>query len=150
MAIYVIIVSIFVIVTVRINIFPLKYLVAIFSILLLISACVISLLIKEYLIIKSSKNNKFSKKAIISVFIAIVFSVLVSIGSIYMAGTLNFLEDISKNIQVQDYYVVVKKDSSFEDLKELKGKTVGVMALENEHYKKAQYELKEKIAVDLA
>ena len=71
------------------------------------------------------------------------------IAAVYIAGTLNFLGDISKNMQVQDYYVVVKKDSSFESIKDIKGRTVGVMILENEHYKNAQDKLKENVTVDL-
>ena len=86
--------------------------------------------------------------------ILIVLNILTIGVSIYSLNSLNttgkFFSNISDVKEKSTYYVVVKKDSSYQSLSDLKGKNIGVLKAKSDSYSKAiekvsnKTEIKEK------
>ncbi len=82
--------------------------------------------------------------------IAMIVSTIFICGYVY--GTIN-LQDTSKffnevttvGIQTQDYYLIVRKDSSYEKPKALKDKSTGIYLTSDPNYIKAKKQLKSKV-----
>ncbi|MFR2965654.1 MAG: PhnD/SsuA/transferrin family substrate-binding protein [Anaerovoracaceae bacterium] len=64
-----------------------------------------------------------------------------------MGGTLNFLGKISGTSITHNYYVVARASSEYEKLKDIEGKTVGIMENSDDTYAEAQEDLKDKVDV---
>ena len=84
--------------------------------------------------------------------IAAIFAVLLiaafGVGTYYMAETIGFLNDITKIGQAkEEFYLVVKDDSEYEEAAQLSGKTVGVHASADSVYAEARNKLKDEVSI---
>lgn len=71
---------------------------------------------------------------IISVILIILFTVIFY----YLNSTLNFMDRIKAGkYQIEEYYVLVEKDSNYQKLKDLKNRKLGIFASNSESYNKA-------------
>ena len=149
-AIYAIVLALFVITILRLNVLPMMYFVILAVVLGGISAAVIWGLLKKPKMVKDKDGNQQPKKKIASSVIAVILIIVLGFGTFYMGGTLDFFGKISGDTYLQTFYVVVKDDSPYEKLKDIKGETVGIMSSEDEAYEKAKDKLKRKVRVDYA
>ena len=97
---------------------PEKYLIIIYSVLVLL-----------YLILSLFVFQKRIKKSIklVSILIFIVFDILFGIGIKYISKTINFFDIINNELfQKEEFYVMVKKDSKLETVENLQNKKIGV------------------------
>ncbi len=127
---YLLVAAFFTINLIRLSVLPNLYLVLVIALLAIIGIYVF----------------RSSKKTMSSI-IAILLITLLSLGTFYMLGTLDFFGKISNEKQLEEYYVVVKADSEYEVLEDIEGKNVGIMRWGGGAYKYAQDALKEKVAV---
>src|SRR5574344_364363 len=119
------------------NVIPIKYLIIIGVVVILFDTIIISLLRKK------SKPRK------IGLIISLIFIIIYTIGIIYLGKTFNFFNKINdsgtSNI---NYVVVVKKDSDYNDIKDLKKCSMGVLNVVDNDYDNAKKELKKQITFD--
>ena len=149
-AIYAIVLALFVITILRLNVLPMMYFVILAVVLGGISAAVIWGLLKKPKMVKDKDGNQQPAKKIASSVIAVILIIVLGFGTFYMGGTLDFFGKISGDTYLQTFYVVVKQESPYEKLKDIKGETVGIMSSEDEAYEKAKDKLKRKVRVDYA
>ena len=143
LGLYVIITALFSITLVRLNILPMVYLLAVIVVLAGISIPIIKGLIKN------SRSNLIGKKKITaSSILAIIMIFVLSFGTFYLGGTLDFFGTISGDRQVQNYYVVVNADSEYTKIKDIKGQNVGLMDQTTDEYEDAKTKLKKKVDVE--
>lgn len=92
-------------------------------------------------------------KAIIKVpvnIIAIIFSCVYLVGGGYIAEASGFLDSLKPVEYVSEqYYLIVKNDSVFQDIKDLKNKTVGTFDEGIELYREAVKKLNDTISANL-
>lgn len=147
-AVYVIAIAALLVTTFMVGVIPMKYFAVIIAVLLIISFFILrSLLRKPQRPGKGNKPAKESKKRIASVF-AIIMILISSVGTYYMANTLDFFGKISGTQQTHEYYVIVRAESDYDNLNDISGQTVGLMNLNDEVYTQAQERLKGKVQVE--
>lgn len=130
-----ILMSIFIILMFYSNVVPNKYLYPIIIIVLLIT------IILSILIFKN-------KAKIISSIILIIMSILYILGSNYFYKAIHLMDVINNNKEETElYYVVVLKDSSYNDIKDINNKEVSMIKEESENFNKALKELKNKVKI---
>ena len=118
------------------NVLPFKYI----SILLLIY--VIFTLLFGLFIVK--KNIKSGFKIFMDIILCI-FIMIYSFGLVYLNKTLNFMDKIkSKGYQTEEYYILVLKNSSYENLSDIENKELAIYN-GDENYNKALEDIKKKI-----
>lgn len=147
--IYIIIMVAFIATTFLVDILPILYFGILILILALISLPILRSLFKKSGKTRSGKEPKKAKKKVVSSVTAGIMILIMSTGTYYMSNTLDFFGKISGNVQVHNFYVVVKADSQYEKLKDIDKKTVGIMEQEDEIYTEAQEKLKDKVDVSL-
>ena len=121
--------TIFVIVmTFILDLLPLKFLIPISIILLLIDYVMVLLLIKR---------NK--KKRITGQVITIILSLIYIVGIVYEFKTNNFFDLITKNNNkiIENYQIIVKADSSYNEIGDLDSENIGILDSAEDGYKKA-------------
>ena len=100
------------------NIIPLKYLVPTLAILIAF------LLIITYITL--SKKSKFISKLITTISMTLLIIILTTV-IYYLYNTLDFINNIkTKEYQLEEYYVVVLKESGYEYFNDIAGKTMGI------------------------
>lgn len=100
----------------KLNVLPVKYVSIIFGVE------IIYLLIFGIILIK--KKIKWKLKITFSI-ISILIMVVLSFGNKYMDSTINFFKKITQNnLQTENYYVVVLKNSKYETTEDLKNKKI--------------------------
>ncbi len=93
------------------------------------------------------KNFKKSRK-IISLVLSILLMLAYGAGIVYMSGTIDFFSKITKiGVQMEEYYVVARKDSDYENESSIKGKTVQTYLSNELNYSEAKNKLKEVVEV---
>lgn len=118
---------------IKLSVLPLKYILMILPIYTLFT------LLFSFLIIK--KNIKSGIKIFIDVILSILI-IIYSAGLIYLNKTLNFMDKIrAKDYQIEEYYVLVLKDSKYENVSEIK--EIGIYEFDD-NYKTALEELNQK------
>lgn len=123
-------------IVIYLNVLPFKYI----SILLLIY--VIFTLLFGLFIVK--RNIKSGFKIFMDIILCI-FIMIYSFGLVYLNKTLNFMDKIkSKGYQTEEYYVLVLKNSSYENLSDIENKELAIYN-GDENYNKAVEEIKKKI-----
>lgn len=137
---FIFVMVIFVSKTLLLNILPDKYLfpfILVTSLIVIILSCL--LLIK--------KVNKVFK--IIPSILAIFLCIVSIIGSNYINKTYAFMNNIkADNIILEDYYVVVRKDSFYYNIDDIKDQTVTTFSENTRVYELAKEELSNKISID--
>lgn len=120
---------------IKVDILPIKYFIPFIIILLGIIAFNIYLLL--------SKKFKLWLKYL-STLISLIISGIFIIGSIYINKTYSFMDNIGNNNSLKEkYYVVVKKESKYKSIKDLKDKDIYTFNEGIEIYTKAIKKLKE-------
>ena len=121
------------------NVLPAKYLYTVIGILILISLFIVPVMF--------SRRGKPKRKRIAAIF-AVLLIAAFGVGTYYMAETIGFLNDITKIGQAkEEFYLVVKDDSEYEEAAQLSGKTVGVHASADSVYAEARNKLKDEVSI---
>ena len=142
--VYAVVAIYFLISIIRLNVLPLLYLV-----LLVLAMGGASYVVIKRLLIHAKEVPQPEKKLKPSSIVAIIMIIVLTLGSFYLGGTLNFFGNITGGKQIQNFYVVVNADSEYEKLKDIKGQTVGLMIQTSEAYSDAQEKLQKKVDVVL-
>ena len=122
-----------------INILPMKYLAIVVGILF-----VINLILNFFLFRK--KVKKKPKK--ISTVFALLFSIIFLVASFFIFKTFGVLDDMSEEYRTYTYHVLVKNDSSYQDIGDISGKTLGYYNNNSNATKKALEKLSEKVKTE--
>ncbi|MCI8348232.1 MAG: LCP family protein [Firmicutes bacterium] len=146
---YIVSIVVFIISVLMVNVLPLTYFIILILVLSFVSLIILLSLLKKNVKIGGGRENKKDKKNIAASVAAIVMILITSTGTYYMANTLDFFSKISDKSTTHNFYVIVKADSKYDELKDIDKKTVAVMNQEDEIYAKAQKKLKEKVDVRL-
>lgn len=120
----------------------------IFSAKHIIFAGVILLIITliTLILLRSDRQKKGRRRT--GAALAVIFSVILAIGSYYLYSTFDLFGTISKDDkQTEDFYVAVLKDGSYDDISDIKGETVFVSEGESDSYKDAKDRLKDEYEV---
>lgn len=118
--VYAIVILFFIVSLIKLSVLPTLYLAIIIGILAIVS----------FILIKSR-----------SYIIAILLMIVIGYVAFNMAGTLDFFNKISGGEQVQNFYVVVKADSEYEDIKDIEYETIGIMNRGGDAYDEAKTKL---------
>lgn len=126
---------VFLIMTFLLKVIPFKYYIIILIVSLLFTYVASLLLIKK---------NK--KKRIVGLIMSLVIIITFGIGIFYEAKTNNFLEVITSNNKAKiNYVVVVKKDSNYNNVNEIK--QMGVLQNRDDNYNKALEKINKDVGV---
>ena len=138
---YTIIAAAFLINVFRLNILPGTYFAAVAAVVVIISAIIIKSLV-------AGKAEKAGKK--VAAVIAVILMLLMGVGTWYVAGMVDFVDEISQEKSTSvNYHVVVKMESSYEEIADLKGKTAGVMGGDDSQDKRARAQLEEQVKIEI-
>lgn len=120
------------------NVLPFKYYIIV----------VIGILIFDYLsCLLLIKRNK--KKRVAGLILSLILCTILGIGMFYECKTNNFIEKVtSKKLASVNYVIVTRKDSSYNDIKDLDSKTLGVLKSTEEPYSEAVNKIKREVNVN--
>ena len=126
----------------RLDVLPIKYSIVFALILILLNV------LCDWFLMRKKAKTIFR---VFFSFIAIITIVLFSIISCYISGTLGFLENIlDESYKIENYSVIVLKDSHYQELKDIKGlkmgyasNSVGIKTAKKKLLKKVDVEFKE-------
>lgn len=123
------------------NVLPTKYLIIYF-----ILAGVIPITLIGYTLFK--KRKSILKKILIG--IEIIYIIILFLAFFYLNKTFNFLDDFTSNYayETKNYYVLVNKDTSYEEIEDLKNKSIGYSNSLDESIGKALKKLDEKLVFE--
>ena len=77
------------------------------------------------LILPPLKIRRFKQsRRIIALVVSILMTVAYCFGGFYLFGALDFIGDITSMVEVESYYVVVRDDDEFKNLKDIEGEQV--------------------------
>jgi LCP family protein required for cell wall assembly len=120
----------------KMNVIPNKYMIYIWIFIFVVLGCLVLLLIP---------NIKKGIK-IFTCVIALLIGSVCTYGFLKVQDTTNFLKKISaSDYEVEQYYVIVLKDSEYTKISDIKGEEVGVYKTVSETYEKALDELGNKV-----
>ena len=141
---YILAVAALVVSVYMVGVLPMMYFGAIAAVLAVISIPVlIALFGKSKTADGAAKTGKKKFASVVAVLMILVSGA----GTYYMASTMDFFGNISKDVQTHEYYVVVRADSEYELLKDISGKSVGIMKDTDKLYDEAKDELADKVDV---
>ena len=121
----------------QLGLIPTKYLV-IFSLLIIILGILFTFL--------SFKLKKMLLSIILFIFM-LLFSILSLVSIYYVRTTNSFFDTLTEVKEKQMYYVVVKKDSDYSNLKDLNNKSMAIFENQSENYNNALNKVKNDIKV---
>lgn len=122
----------------KLNIIPLKYLILplIIYVLILLGLGTISI----------KKKFKSWLKVIVDIILVVLITVFILV-FYYLNSTLHFMDQIrAKEYQIENYYVLVNKDSEIEELKDIE--KLGIYKTDNENYNKALEKITSEIDIE--
>ena len=126
---------IFIIYLIKLNVLPTLYLAIIIAVILILD------IISWFLI------SKGKIKLIIGYIILLIISIISGIGIYYTNITDSFLSSIQEVNEKQLYYVVVNKDSKYNELKDLDNKSMAIFENQSDNYKKVLNEVEKNIKI---
>ena len=126
----------FVIGLMYLNILSIKWFMIILGILIIIDLLI-------YLAITKSKKKKTGS------FIAILLSLILSLGSFYVFKTNGLLNNMFSNYKTYNYSVIVLNDIGYTKLRELDNKVIGYLDNDSKEEKQSLEHIKNKITPDL-
>ncbi len=130
---------IFILLIIKLNVVPNKYLLP-----LIIVTTLILLFVDICLFNKKIKR----KPKILSLFTSFIMIIIAGIGIYYMYYTLDFMKNLkSDNSKSEDYYVIVYKDSKMAKLSDIEKSEVNILKIKDESYEKAKDKLKNKVDI---
>jgi len=102
----------------KLNMLPMKYLILILTLLGIIYSVLLVLIIPWKIKLKFK---------VISCIFLVIFDILFGFGIKYISDTINFFDDVSNDLsQKEEYQVMILKDSSINNIDDLKNKKIGV------------------------
>lgn len=123
----------------KLDILPGKYMVLLLAVLLLIDSVA--------LVLFNSRKKSASKVLAGSIFLVAVVNILV-VGSYYLCSTFDTLQAISEaRSQSEQYHVIVLKDGSYDEVEDIRGQDVYVIDNDSRMYKEAEEKLLSKVDV---
>lgn len=126
---------IFIIYLIKLNVLPTLYLAIIIAVILILD-------IISWVLISKGKI-----KLIIGYIILLIISIISGIGIYYTNITDSFLSSIQEVNEKQLYYVVVNKDSKYNELKDLNNKSMAIFENQSDNYKKVLNEVEKNIKI---
>ena len=126
---------IFIIYLIKLNVLPTLYLAIIIFVILILD-------IISWVLISKGKI-----KLIIGYIILLIISIISGIGIYYTNITDSFLSSIQEVNEKQLYYVVVNKDSKYNELKDLDNKSMAIFENQSDNYKKVLNEVEKNIKI---
>ena len=126
---------IFIIYLIKLNVLPTLYLAIIIFVILILD-------IISWILISKGKI-----KLIIGYIILLIISIISGIGIYYTNITDSFLSSIQEVNEKQLYYVVVNKDSKYNELKDLDNKSMAIFENQSDNYKKVLNEVEKNIKI---
>ena len=134
--IYSILAVAFMVMLLWLNVLPAKILYPVVGLLFLITMFIVPVMY--------SKRGKRRKKG--ATVFALILIVLFGIGTYYINETLGFFNNITDVAKAkEDFYVVVKADSKYEEVSQLAGKTIATSSTTDKAYAEARNKLKKEI-----
>ncbi len=127
---------IFLAVILYINILPIKYLSIVIGILVLINVIINFFLFRK-------KVKKKPKK--VFTILAIIFSCIFLLGSFFIYKTFGVLDDMSQKYKTYTYHVLVKNDSNYQNIEDIKDQSLGYYNNNSDSIKKAREVLAKKV-----
>jgi LCP family protein required for cell wall assembly len=95
-----------------------------------------------------SKKSSKAKSVVATVF-AVIFIGLFGAGAYYLNATISFLEEITEIGETkEDFYLIVKAASKYENVEDLDGETIGAYADTDATYAQARNQLRGEIDVE--
>ena len=128
--------AIFVVGIMKLNVLSLKWFMAVLGIILVIDFLF-------WLFIIKSKKKKTSSA------FAIIFTIILSLGSFYLFKTSGLLADVVSNYKTYNYSVIVLNDRGYDKIRDLNNKIVGYLDNDTSEEKKSLEKLRSKITPDL-
>lgn len=122
----------------KLDILPHKYFIPFIIVLILWTLILLFMLIKA--------KKKFL--TIITIIVMILSVIINSVGFYYVYNTNQFFSSLGDVKETKEYYVLVKKDSKYSKLQDLKGKNIALFDNETKNYKKAVQELDSNIKIN--
>ena len=112
------------------NVIPIKFYIPIVIVILILD------IVTMICLKKKGKSRK------VGLVLALIFIIIYIIGLIYGNNTLNFFKKINNtNTSSENYVVVVKSNSNYKDIKDLKDKNIGILNCDEDGYTKAKDQL---------
>lgn len=100
------------------------------------------------LLLKGLLSKKQSKGKIVIAVICCILSLACIAGTVVVSSMLSFFNQITaEDLKTGDYYVVVRDDSKYKELEDIKGEVVSVLDVEDEMHAAAKENLAEKVSV---
>ncbi len=97
-----------------------------------------------------SKRGKKGRK-IVATILALILIGVFGVGTWYLADTLNFIDEITSIKEVtEDYHVIVRSDSIYENISEISGQTLGTNMSSDITYSEAKAVLQQEVDVQYA
>ena len=121
----------------KLNVLPKKYFIPFIIVLVIWS------LLLTFMTVKVKKKVL----TILTVIVMILSIILNSIGIYYVYNTNKFFKNLTEVTETKQYYVVVKKDSKYEKLKDLKNKEIGLFDSETKNYESAIKKLDSSVKI---
>ena len=119
------------------NVLPAKILYPVVALLIVISLFIVPVMY--------SKRGKSGRKKGAAVF-AVALILLFGVGTYYISETIGFFNSITDIVKAkEDFYLVVKAESQYEEASELKGKTIATSSDTGKTYSEARNKLKDEI-----
>lgn len=122
----------------RLNVLPGTYFYGLIGGIILISIPILWGLIRK----------KKSKGKILLALLALLLAAGMAAAFVYVQSTLSFMEKVTEKEQTHNFYAVVREESKYQELKDIKGETVSVLNVEDETYEKAKKQLLDSVKVD--
>ncbi len=121
------------------KIIPLKYLLptlALYSVLLMIT------------IYETIKKKQSKKKRILTIILSLLLIIILGITSYYLNSTLTFMKNTqTKNYQIEEYYVLVLTDSSYQTLSDIENQTIAIYSNTSKEYSSNLEKLKQEVSL---
>lgn len=122
-----------------INILPLKYLAMVVGTLFLIN------LILNFFLFRKKVKKKPKK---ISTIFSIIFSIIFLVASFFIFKTFGILDDMSEEYKTYTYHVLVKNDSSYQEIGDISNKSLGYYNNNSNATKKALEKLSKTVKTE--
>ena len=122
------------------KIIPTKYIIELLIILVLINLI---------FILVDIKFNRKKVLVIILDILSIIFIVILNFATVKLIETDSFFNKITSNnkVEISNYYVVIKKDSNYEKLRDIKNKNIKILKSES-NYKEVKEKLNSKVKIN--
>ena len=138
--IYAILAIIFTVTMLWLNILPEKILYPALAVLVIISLFIVP-------VMYSPRGKKGRKKG--AAVFAVILIIIFGMGTYYAGSTLGFFNSITSVLaEKEDFYLVVKADSSYEEADDVAGMTIATAAAADKTYTEARNKLKEEIKIE--